>query len=457
MVVFAGPTIDLATVRSYLDAEVHGPVSFGDVYRAAQRRPTAIAIIDGYFDRVAAVWHKEILWAMSQGVHVFGSSSMGALRAAELAEFGMEGIGKIFEAYRSGELEDDEDVAVVHGPAEAGFAVVSEAMVNVRATLRAAAAVGAITSESRRILEALAKTRFYADRTYAALFQDATSAGMDPAQLRALKAWLPGGRVDQKRADAVELLGHLRHWAENRPSPKRVTYPFHATDAWNQATRFAMARPETANGMPSRDLQEVIEELKVDGAYAPTWRAAALRGAAIREGLQANVRPDFGAVRGAVEALRTTLGLMTHESVDRWRAQQQLTEAEAVRFFEDEARFAWALPLMDDLARLHLLDHLRSTGDYGRLVARAEAKKQHLESLGSATPSLDDLSMTDHCLWDWYFEHRLGRPMPSDLDTYARTAGFRDRDELRSAVIRERVFVRARVPAASEESQSRTP
>ena len=39
---------------------------------------------------------------MSEGVPVFGAASMGALRAAELHEFGMRGIGRIFEAFRDG-------------------------------------------------------------------------------------------------------------------------------------------------------------------------------------------------------------------------------------------------------------------------------------------------------------------------------------------------------------------
>ena len=56
--------------------------------------PRAIGIIDGVFLDVASVWHREILWALSQGVHVFGAASMGALRAAELDGFGMRGVGR---------------------------------------------------------------------------------------------------------------------------------------------------------------------------------------------------------------------------------------------------------------------------------------------------------------------------------------------------------------------------
>ena len=43
----------------------------------------------------------------------------------------MRGVGKIFEAFRDGDLEDDDEVAVVHGPAEFGFREISVAMVNI--------------------------------------------------------------------------------------------------------------------------------------------------------------------------------------------------------------------------------------------------------------------------------------------------------------------------------------
>jgi hypothetical protein len=65
------------------------------LYRAALAHPAAIGVIDGYFEVVPTVWHKEILWAMAQGIHVFGAASIGALRAAELDSFGMRGVGRL--------------------------------------------------------------------------------------------------------------------------------------------------------------------------------------------------------------------------------------------------------------------------------------------------------------------------------------------------------------------------
>src|SRR5258708_4117885 len=90
------------------------PVRQGELYRAALDRPAVIGVIDGYFEVTPTVWHKEILWAMTQGIHVFGAASIGALRAAELDVFGMRGIGRIYDDFRDGVLEDDDDVALLH-------------------------------------------------------------------------------------------------------------------------------------------------------------------------------------------------------------------------------------------------------------------------------------------------------------------------------------------------------
>ena len=143
-VVFVGPTLEPRDRAAAGDFHCLPPVAQGDVYRAVRRGARAVGVVDGYFSGAPSVWHKEILWALSQNVPVFGGASMGALRAAELHEFGMRGVGRIFEAFRDGNLEDDDEVAVVHGPAEIGYLPASEPMVNIRATLALAEAEGVI-------------------------------------------------------------------------------------------------------------------------------------------------------------------------------------------------------------------------------------------------------------------------------------------------------------------------
>src|SRR3546814_11407858 len=74
--------------------------------------------IDGYFDHRPAVRHKEILLLLSEGVRMFGASSIGALRAAEMGGFGLTGVGYIYRAYSRGPLVGADEVALVHTSSE---------------------------------------------------------------------------------------------------------------------------------------------------------------------------------------------------------------------------------------------------------------------------------------------------------------------------------------------------
>ena len=84
VVVFVGPSLRPGPRPDEGWWDWRPPVRQGELYRAARLRPAAIGVIDGYFEVTPTVWHKEILWAMAQGIHVYGAASIGALRAAEL-------------------------------------------------------------------------------------------------------------------------------------------------------------------------------------------------------------------------------------------------------------------------------------------------------------------------------------------------------------------------------------
>lgn len=242
--VLTGPTLPTVEARRELEADFLPPAAQGDVYRVARAGPQAIGIIDGYFGRVPAVWHKEILWALGRGIHVYGSASMGALRAAELHTFGMRGVGTIFEAFRDGRLEDDDEVAVVHGPAELGFPPLSEAMVNIRCTFAAAEDAGILMPITRAALERIAKELYYPERSYAEILRRARGLGIAEAELDYLREWLVHGRVDQKRADALAMLRTMRTDLAADGRPHRASFEFQRTTFWRQAERHgAVARP----------------------------------------------------------------------------------------------------------------------------------------------------------------------------------------------------------------------
>jgi hypothetical protein len=228
-VIFAGPSLPPAFRPCDPALSWRPPIRQGEIYEAAKTRPTIIGVIDGYFEVTPTVWHKELLWAMARGIHVYGSASIGALRAAELYSFGMTGIGRIFAAYRDGILTDDDEVAVLHGPEELGYPAVTEAMVNIRATLDQAVADGVLDGRLAARLIEISKPLFYKERSWDEMVRLALAHGVPTMPLDDLAAWLPDGRVDQKRLDAIEMVAAIRAHLSAGVSPMTISYRFHDT------------------------------------------------------------------------------------------------------------------------------------------------------------------------------------------------------------------------------------
>jgi hypothetical protein len=259
IVVFLGPSLSAREARGMLpEATILPPARQGDIYHAARDyRPRAIALIDGGFATVPAVWHREILWAMAEaGVRIYGAASMGALRAAELDAYGMVGIGKIYQSYRVGRyapfadpFEDDDEVAVRHGPPETGCIPVSYAMVDVRETLAAAETAGLIGPCVRDQLAAALKRLHFPKRSLDRLAQAA--AALPGSEGAVLPAWLRAGHaVSQKRRDAEALLRRLAAGVETTAAPAFV---FERAQVW-EGYRAAADAPHAA--LPSRAAAE---------------------------------------------------------------------------------------------------------------------------------------------------------------------------------------------------------
>jgi hypothetical protein len=172
---------------------------------------------------------------MSKGIHVFGAASIGALRAAELDVFGMKGVGCIYADFRDGVLEDDDEVALLHGPEELGYPALTEAMVDIRATLAATVVAGVLDSVTAAAIAAIAKMHHYRERTYPAILAAAAGGGVPETAISAFAAWLPRGRVEQKRADAEALATEIATCLTQDRRPLKVGYQFAETAAWRAA------------------------------------------------------------------------------------------------------------------------------------------------------------------------------------------------------------------------------
>ncbi|WEA59038.1 TfuA-like protein [Rhizobium sp. BJ04] len=215
-VIFAGPSLPDAESLAGEAIRVLPPAMQGDVLAQLEQGANVIGLIDGGFEYAAPVRHKEILHALSLGVAVFGAASMGALRAAECHPFGMIGIGRIFEDYRTGRLVDDAAVALMHAPTALGSKPLTIPLVNVSATLDAMEDRGLLAEGLRQELEDAAYAMFFKKRTWRAIVEQC-AAIQEPARSQLLAA-LVSNFVDQKRIDALELLKAVQEARDIRSS-----------------------------------------------------------------------------------------------------------------------------------------------------------------------------------------------------------------------------------------------
>ena len=206
IIVFLGPSLDVPSAEKILHVDYRPPAKRGDLITAARERAEIIGLIDGVFHQESAVAHREILAAVKGGIRVVGSSSMGALRAAEMDTLGMVGIGEIYRMFKSGELESDDEVALVFDPVS-GMSL-SEPLINIRFTLLRACEAGIIDAAAHDILLASARSLFYPKRTYRAMASGYGDA-VDAATRERFLAWVDSNACDQKRNDAIEALRYI--------------------------------------------------------------------------------------------------------------------------------------------------------------------------------------------------------------------------------------------------------
>lgn len=222
-VVFAGPSLDAVSRETLHDFEVLPPVGRGDIDRLFSREspPRLVGIVDGVFLQNLAISPKEILAAIDRHEAIFfGSSSIGALRAVELADYGMRGVGDIVQLFSSGKVNADDEVAITFDPDT--LAAISEPMVNIRIAVAAAVRGGVITAEVAELALEAAKRRYFPDRTYERMLRDIGDR-VPAGQLDALRAFLRDSAPNAKRDDAMamvaEMRAEMRAEMQQRPAP----------------------------------------------------------------------------------------------------------------------------------------------------------------------------------------------------------------------------------------------
>lgn len=214
--VFLGLCLSPEEARRWLDADFRPPIRRGDLGAAIKEGYRWIGIVDGVFHQENTVSLQEIQAAVKMGAKLYGSSSMGALRAVEARPLGMVGVGRIYEWYLSGFIDSDDEVAISFDQGRGR--PLSEPLVNIRATLDAAEAQGLIDVHAKRAALAVAETMRYPERSYPNIIASLEATLADEKRA-SLAKFFAEQAVDLKALDAVELLKRMRaDYDLNRPN-----------------------------------------------------------------------------------------------------------------------------------------------------------------------------------------------------------------------------------------------
>lgn len=205
-------SISFDEARSILDAEYKAPIKRGDISRLLDSRDDIdiIGIIDGVFHQSPAVAHKEILRALNDDIVVVGGASMGALRACELYPYGMIGVGDIFEDYKNGVIDSDDDVAVALNPET--YEQMSESWINMKYNFTSAYNDDIINKEELDNLLETAKQIYYPKREFRYVIR---KSDISSENITSLINYIDDNKYDIKYEDAKKVIKYIKELDAN--------------------------------------------------------------------------------------------------------------------------------------------------------------------------------------------------------------------------------------------------
>ncbi len=209
IIIYTGTSISHEDARKILHATYLPPVKRDDITNIIASSPDIIGIIDGIFFDRASVAHREIIQALNKGITVVGGASMGALRAYELEPYGMIGVGKIYNMYKSGYIESDDEVAVTFDPET--LKPLSTPLVNIRMTLKKALEMRILDDEQACAFLNIARKMFYPERNFRSIVSECIKRGIIKRNEKAkLLDFFMNNEVDVKHEDAILVLKKIK-------------------------------------------------------------------------------------------------------------------------------------------------------------------------------------------------------------------------------------------------------
>jgi hypothetical protein len=240
------------------------------------------------------------------------------------------------------------------------------------------------------------------------------------------------------------MLTAMRALLAGGPEPMQVDYALEWTEAWDDATAAAASSGGPGAGGTAAWLADdrVLEELRLEpDIYIAVRDRALLRLLAAREAARRRHSLDAGARRERLGRLRARHGLFSRAALDDWLEANAIDGRRLERMVDEEAQLEAAAALAAPALPAQLLDELRLRNDFCRFAERARGKREFLEAHGLDHPDPGDPHLAPPAVVRvWYFERRVGQPLPDDIDAAARELGFADRAEFDRALRREWLY-----------------
>jgi len=212
-VIFIGPTLSIDKAKEILDADYRPPAKKGDLLKLIPTAVKFVGLIDGYFLQDYPPTPIEVYNLLrKKDVLVFGSSSLGALRAVELKRFGMMGIGKIFNLFLKGIIDSDDEVAVTF----TGYREhQSDALIDIRYNLFLAQKKQIIDKNTKRNILRIAKKTYFPYRTYDDILEKSKKVfSLQKKQIEDFGEYISKHKVSLKEKDAITLLINIKNIIE---------------------------------------------------------------------------------------------------------------------------------------------------------------------------------------------------------------------------------------------------
>lgn len=427
VLVYVGPSLDADQVREKIpEAIIRPPAKQSDLISdILELEPTHILLIDGEFSQALSVWQKEVIYALQiPGVQaVYGASSMGAIRAADLADYGMVGCGRIFRWYNEGVITDESEVSLLYYQRPDGSYVSGTVpLVNVRAALDKAVEVEAVDLETAEAIFAYAASIHWTERTLTLL-----------KCVSGLESWL--ALVDQKKADALELVCTYETLSPQSgaivPKPENLSFNFKAQFERDRLVNISGTR------MALQHLDAYIMLHDID--YFQKLQDANNRTLALLMADMYHVTVNQSDFDLEWAKFCARLNLTTVDLHQEWMRRNNINLREFCKLMLEESRIRKlhrALSVKFSIRRnsQRLFDYLRTSDSYAYWSDEAARHEERIRKRGEEISI--DLDANPHALMMKHLQ-RTGLSIAGTLENYVQEAGFGSVPELTVALERD--------------------